>query len=107
MRIKFLNQTIEIKNSERPLPSPFYDVNYAYKIIYVSSHIKLDGEVDRELLNNVILKGCIDISKNVYCGLGVTENPVYDYLLSKINVLDDVYFIEQGKNVKPFKGGNK
>lgn len=107
MKIKFLNQIIQIKQSDRPLPSPFYDVNYAYKIIYVSSHIDMSENVDRELFNSIVLKGCIDISKNTYCGLGVTENPVYDYILTKVNVLDDVYETQGGKTVKPFKGGNK
>lgn len=107
MTIKFLNQTIEIRKSDRLLSYPFYDVNYSYKIIYISSHIDLAGDVDREQLNNIILKGCIDIAKNTYCGLGANENPVYDYLLSKVNILEDVYTIENGKQTKLFKGGNK
>lgn len=107
MKIKFLNQIIQIKQSDRPLPSPFYDVNYAYKTIYISSHIDMSEGADKEQLNNIILKGCIDITKNVYCGLGANENPIYDYLLSKINILTDVYEVNNGKEVKPFKGGNK
>lgn len=106
MKIKFLNQTITIKNSDRPLPNPFYDVNYAYKTIYVSSHINLLGDYDKELVNNVILKGCIDIAMNSYPSMG-GQNPVYDYILSKINILNDVYYYEDGKVILPYKGGNK
>lgn len=103
MKIKFLNQIIQINQSDRPLPSPYYDVNYSYKVIYISSHVDMSKNADKELLNNIILRGCIDITRKIYCGLGVTENPIYDYLLSKVNILDDVYDISNGKNVKPFK----
>ena len=107
MKIKFLNQTIEIKSYDRPLPSPFYDINYAYKVIYISSHINIQGDTDKDLLNSVILKGCIDITLREYAGMGSNGNPVYDYILSKVNILNDIYDYKEGKLVLPYKGGNK
>jgi hypothetical protein len=107
MKIKFLNQTITITNSDRPLPVPFYDVNYAYKIIYISSHLNLNDLTNKEMLNDIILRGCIDISMNSYPVMGSGQNPVYDYLLSKINILNEVYDYKDGKMELPYKGGNK
>lgn len=106
MKVKFLNQTITIKSNERPLPSPFYDVNYAYKTIYISSHINLSGDYDKELVNSVILRGCIDIANNVYPNMN-GQSPVYDYLLSKIDILNDIYDYNEGKIINPYKGGKK
>ena len=107
MKIKFLNQTITILNSDRPLPSPFYDINYAYKTIYISSHVNTSSSGDKELLNGIILRGCIDIALNSYPIMGNGQNPVYDYILSKVNILNDVYDYSEGKLISPYKGGNK
>lgn len=103
MKIKFLNNTISILQGERALPYPYYDINYAYKNIIVSNHIRLDKDVDRQLVNEIILKGCIEIASKYYVGLNNQSNPIFDYLVNKINILEDVYEIEENKEVHPFK----
>lgn len=107
MKIKFLNNTISILQGERALPYPYYDINYAYKNIIVSNHIRLDENVDKKLVNEIILKGCIDIASKYYVGLNNQSNPIYDYLISKIDVLDEVYDIEDNEEVRPFKRRKK
>ena len=107
MKIRFLNNTISILQGERALPYPYYDINYAYKNIIVSSHIRLDKDTDKDLINEIILKGCIDIASKYYVGLNNQSNPIYDYLISKIDILDDVYEIEEDVEVRPFKRRKK
>lgn len=105
MKIRFLNQTITILQSDKPIPYPYYDINYAYKSIIISTSISITENVDKELLNEIILKGCFDITMRDYNGILTKANPLVDYIISKIYLLNDVYEIEEGKKDFKFKNG--
>lgn len=104
MKIRFLNHTISIIQNDRALPYPYYDINYAYKNVIVSNHVNITDNVDNEQLNEIILKGCIDIAQHYSMGLNNNTNPVYDYIISKVNILGDVYEIEDNKKIFKYRG---
>lgn len=104
MKLKILNQILTIEQSSRFIPHPYYDLNYSSDLILVSNHIPLKGEgyTDKDLLNYVILKASIDILSNKLGGVNSKTNVVLDWLISKIDIVDDIYTIDNGKKEKVY-----
>ena len=91
MKLRALNHTINIIQGTGFIPYPYYDINYSTSTIVVGHNIPIDGEdVDKELLNSIVLKGSIKILSHYFTGLGSNSDPVYEWLLSKINIMKEV-----------------
>lgn len=91
MKIKVLNHNINITQGTGFIQYPYFNVNYASSTIVVGNNIQLTGDnVDKELLNQVIVKGIVQILNHYYTGLGQNGNIVYDWLISKTNILKEV-----------------
>lgn len=90
MKIKALNHTINIVQGTGFISYPYFDTNYSSSTIIVGNNVPINGDnVDKELLNQVIAKGTIKILNHYYNGLGSNANVVYDWLLSKTNLLKE------------------
>jgi hypothetical protein len=91
MKIKILNHNINIVQGTGFINYPYFDVNYSSSTIIVGSNVPLTGEnVDKELLNNIIVKGSVKILNYYFNGLGSQSNVVYEWLLSKVNILKEI-----------------
>lgn len=102
MKLNLLNQIITIENSNRFIEYPYYDLNYASNLILVSSHLNLK-DIDKDVLNSIILKGSISLLNNRYNSLGNSSSVVLDMLLSKIDITKDLYNLVEGKKTKIYK----
>lgn len=101
MKIELLNQIIDINNSRAFIPYPYFDLNYSSNLILISNHLPLD-EIDKEQLNQIVLRGGIQLLKQKYSGLGTNSDVVLDFLLSKINITKDLYTLSEGKKKKVY-----
>lgn len=103
MKLIALNQTIEIKNSTGFIPFPFYDINHSSNLVLISNHIRLDENVDIELVNQVVLKGVIDLLSFKYNGLNNKDNIVLNWLISKIDITKEIFEVIDDKKIKYFR----
>lgn len=91
MKIKVLNHNIDIVQGTGFIPYPYFEVNYTMSRIVVGNNVKISGEdVDKVLLNQVLVKGIVKILNYYYNGLGQSGDIVYDWLISKTNILKEV-----------------
>lgn len=91
MKIKILNHNINIVQGTGFINYPYFDINYSSSTIIVGANVPLTGdEVDKELINNIVVKGAIKILNHYYNGLGNSNNVVYEWLISKVNILKDI-----------------
>lgn len=102
MKITALNQTIEISNSMSFIPFPYYDINHSSNSIFVSKHISIDNQAERELINQVIFKGVIDILNFKYQNLNAKDNIVLNWIISKIDLTKELYDVVENKKIKHF-----
>lgn len=91
MKIKILNHNINIIQGTGFIAYPYFDINYSSSTIIVGSNIPITGEnVDKEILNSIIVKGAVKILNYYFSGLGSQSNVVYDWLVSKVNLLKEI-----------------
>jgi hypothetical protein len=101
MKLKILNQIINVDKSNVMLPYPYYDVNYSNNIVFISNHINLVEKVDYDLINKTILKGVIDLLSNKLGSMNSKTDIVLDWIVDNIDILKDCYIInEEGKKEK-------